>query len=268
MMPRFDAQEIAKRMLGIYWRKRTEEERQEFIQLFTELMERSYRGTLDRYSKDVQFFFDQERIDGDFAQVDTRVYDPAQDKAFSVNYRLHRVDRKWLIYDVIIRERQHGAQLPHTILPHPQQVLLRRASPEHQEQIERTRRLVHLAHWQDAVANQQPAKWLPGAGCYPLHVRRRPLAEEPAEEFFKEILSTKGAGTGYGEGEGRPTVTFHLLGRRDVDDGWHGTFGDASDRGEGGSPTGRHRSWPLTVARAHDVECQERQRAPQQHACH
>jgi hypothetical protein len=37
VLPRFDAQEIAKRTLGIYWRERTEEERQEFIRLFTTL---------------------------------------------------------------------------------------------------------------------------------------------------------------------------------------------------------------------------------------
>jgi phospholipid transport system substrate-binding protein len=101
VLPQFDAQEIAKRTLGAHWRERTEAQRQEFVQLFTQLVEKTYSGTLDRYTADVQFFFDQERIDADFAEVDSRIFDPTQNKTFSVNYRLHRVNGKWLIYDIV-----------------------------------------------------------------------------------------------------------------------------------------------------------------------
>ena len=101
VLPQFDSQEIAKRTLGVYWRDRTEEQRQEFIRLFTQLVEKTYSGTLDRYTNNVQFFFDQERIDGDFAEVDTRILDPGQNKAFTVTYKLHKVGGKWLIYDVV-----------------------------------------------------------------------------------------------------------------------------------------------------------------------
>ncbi|HXG21386.1 MAG TPA: ABC transporter substrate-binding protein [Methylomirabilota bacterium] len=99
--PQFDVQEIAKRTLGTYWQERTEEERQQFIHLFTELVQKTYGGTLDRYNANVQFFYDQERIDGQFAEVDTRIFDPAQNKAFAVTYKLHQVNGKWLVYDVI-----------------------------------------------------------------------------------------------------------------------------------------------------------------------
>jgi len=65
------------------------------------------------------------------------------------------------------RERQYGAQLPHTILPHPQHVLVRRAGPEHRAQIERTRRLARLAL---AGRRGEPStsKMAPSAGCYPV----------------------------------------------------------------------------------------------------
>jgi phospholipid transport system substrate-binding protein len=99
--PYFDAQELAKRTLGVHWQERTEEQKQQFVQLFTELIEKTYSGTLDRYSTNVQFFFDQERIDNDFAEVDTRVFDPAQNKMFAVTYKLHQVGGKWLVYDVV-----------------------------------------------------------------------------------------------------------------------------------------------------------------------
>lgn len=102
ILPQFDSWEIAKRALGVHWRNRTEDERKEFIQLFIELVEKSYGNTLDRYTNNVQFFFDQERIEDNFAEVDTRILPPSQDKPFSLNYRLHRVEGKWLIYDVVI----------------------------------------------------------------------------------------------------------------------------------------------------------------------
>jgi phospholipid transport system substrate-binding protein len=101
LLPQFDSQEIAKRTLGTYWRDRTEEQKKEFTQLFTQLVERTYSGTLDRYTPDVKFFFDQERVEDDFAEVDTRILDPVQNKTFAVSYRLHKVNGKWLIYDIV-----------------------------------------------------------------------------------------------------------------------------------------------------------------------
>jgi phospholipid transport system substrate-binding protein len=99
--PQFDVQEIAKRTLGTYWQQRTEEERQEFIRLFAEFVQKTYSGVLDRYSTNVKFFYDQERVDDKFAEVDTRIFDPIQNKAFTVTYKMHMVNGKWLVYDVV-----------------------------------------------------------------------------------------------------------------------------------------------------------------------
>jgi phospholipid transport system substrate-binding protein len=101
LLPQFDTQEIAKRTLGIYWKDRTDAERQQFTQLFTDLVEKTYSGTLDRYNAGVQFFYDQERVDGDYAEVDTRVFDPSQNKTFSITYSLRNTGGKWLIYDIV-----------------------------------------------------------------------------------------------------------------------------------------------------------------------
>ena len=102
VLPQFDSQEIARRTLGPYWKDRTDEQRKEFIQLFTALVEKAYSSSLDRYSKGMQFFFDQERIDNDIAEVDTRIFDPTLNKTFSINYRLRQVNGQWLIYDVVV----------------------------------------------------------------------------------------------------------------------------------------------------------------------
>jgi len=100
-LPRFDTQEIAKRCLGPHWNEITEEQRKEFVQLFVELVKRAYQSTLEHHTSDAQFSFDQERIEGDVAEVDTRILAPSQEKPLSVNYRLHREGDKWLIYDVV-----------------------------------------------------------------------------------------------------------------------------------------------------------------------
>ena len=101
-LPQFDSREIAKRTLGIHWRDRTEEQREEFIRLFIDLVEKTYSSTLDRYREDTEFFFDREHIDGTYAEVDSRITAPSLNKTFSLNYRLHLVEGRWLIYDVVI----------------------------------------------------------------------------------------------------------------------------------------------------------------------
>ncbi len=104
--PLFDRREVARRTLGVYWRDRTEEQREEFIEIFTELIEKSYGETFDKQSEkyldQVEFLYDQETIDGNFAEVNTRIFVPSQNKYFSINYRLHQVDGQWLIYDVVV----------------------------------------------------------------------------------------------------------------------------------------------------------------------
>jgi phospholipid transport system substrate-binding protein len=101
VVPRFDTQELAQRALGENWQKLTEEQRKEFTSLFIELVKQSYSDTLKRYSQESQVSFDQERIDGKQAEVQTRISSPAQSAPFSVVYQLHRKGDGWLIYDVV-----------------------------------------------------------------------------------------------------------------------------------------------------------------------
>lgn len=101
VLPRLDSLEFGRRCLGVHWQKLTEAQRQEFIELFKELIEKAYGGMLDRYPEEVRFSYDEERIDGKFAEVYTQVENPTQNKNFSVVYRLNLKDGQWLIYDVV-----------------------------------------------------------------------------------------------------------------------------------------------------------------------
>jgi phospholipid transport system substrate-binding protein len=101
VLPRFDTDEIARRALGANWRQLTAEQKKEFVPLFIQLVKKNYSSTLERYTADAQFFFDHEHIEGDHAEVQTRILAPSHAKPFSVVYRLHREGDTWLIYDVI-----------------------------------------------------------------------------------------------------------------------------------------------------------------------
>ena len=65
-------------------------------------MEKSYRRTLDRYTRDMRVVYDQERVETDFAEVDTRVFPTQQSEPITIIYRLHKVKEQWLIYDMVI----------------------------------------------------------------------------------------------------------------------------------------------------------------------
>jgi phospholipid transport system substrate-binding protein len=98
--PRFDFTEMAKRALGSHWQRRSPEEQKEFVKLFTALLEEAYLDTIESYKGEkVQYL--NERLDQNFAQVDSKISDP-QGQEYSVNYRLHNAGSEWKVYDVII----------------------------------------------------------------------------------------------------------------------------------------------------------------------
>ncbi|HWP59145.1 MAG TPA: ABC transporter substrate-binding protein [Candidatus Acidoferrales bacterium] len=97
--PLFDFGEMAKRSLGPHWRRLTPPQQKEFVSAFTALLEKTYAGRIDLYDGQKVVYLD-ENIDGEYAQVDSRIIDK-NGRAYSVVYRLHRVDGAWRIYDVV-----------------------------------------------------------------------------------------------------------------------------------------------------------------------
>ena len=97
----FDWEGIAKRSLGLYWKKRTQDEKKEFTVLFTNLLKNTYTNKLtDSYSGD-KVLYDKEVIDGNRAFVETRIVSK-DEKEISVAYRLKKKGNNWCVYDVII----------------------------------------------------------------------------------------------------------------------------------------------------------------------
>ena len=102
LFTRFDFSEMARRALGAHWRRRTATEQQEFVQLFTELLERQYAGIIESYS-DERIVYVSERTDGAFAEVNSRIF-TAKGQELSINYKAQLAGQEWKVYDVIAEE--------------------------------------------------------------------------------------------------------------------------------------------------------------------
>lgn len=98
--PRFDFPEMARLALGRYWRARTAAERQQFVALFSRLLERAYVGRILAYSGESVQYLGQTLSDGR-ATVRTRIV-TLRDTDVPVDYRLLRQGDRWLVYDVRI----------------------------------------------------------------------------------------------------------------------------------------------------------------------
>lgn len=96
----FDMTETAKRALGRHWQGRTPAQQEEFVQVFAELLERTYISKIDLYGGE-QLQFTGEAVDGDFATVRGKII-TKQRSEIPVEARLHQRDGRWLVYDIVI----------------------------------------------------------------------------------------------------------------------------------------------------------------------
>lgn len=98
--PRFDFAEMARRSLGSTWQRISRGEQQEFLNLFTQLLEESYVSNIDSYSGE-KILYGREIADQDFAEVDTKII-TNRGEEFAINYKLHELNGDWKVYDVVI----------------------------------------------------------------------------------------------------------------------------------------------------------------------
>ena len=97
---RFDFTEMAKRALGANWRRRTPKEQEEFVRLFTEILERAYADTIESYT-DEQIVYVGEKLDGTYADVISKIL-TSKGEEFSINYKAHLNGAEWRVYDVVV----------------------------------------------------------------------------------------------------------------------------------------------------------------------
>jgi phospholipid transport system substrate-binding protein len=98
--PHFDYQEMAKRSLGPAWGSLSDGQRQEFVALFSQLLEASYADKIEKFAKRVKIDYTGELQDSEYVEVRTVVV-LANDR-IPLNYRLINEGGTWKVYDVVI----------------------------------------------------------------------------------------------------------------------------------------------------------------------
>ncbi len=99
--PIFNFEEMSKRALSQYWKKRTPEERKEFVELFTNILKESYIGKTDTYTGEKIVLIREKQDEKDYASVQTKIITSSGSEV-AVDYRMMNNEGKWTIYDVII----------------------------------------------------------------------------------------------------------------------------------------------------------------------
>ena len=96
----FDYEEMAKRALGPHWRQRTAAEREEFVKLFRDFLEKVYSEKMFLYAGE-NVRFGREVIDNEFAQVESTIIQ-VKGEEIAVVYKLRQVNGQWKVYDAIV----------------------------------------------------------------------------------------------------------------------------------------------------------------------
>lgn len=99
---RFDFGEMAKRSLGPNWQKINNDDRREFVELFTELLEKSYSDQIESYNGE-KIVYGRENVSQDQADVGTKIV-TKKGEEISVNYKLRANGGDWKVYDVVIED--------------------------------------------------------------------------------------------------------------------------------------------------------------------
>jgi len=97
-----DFSEMSRRSLGLNWRKRTAEEKKEFVSLFSDLLENSYISKIEQQT-DEKVIYLGERINkkGTRGLVKTKVV-TSKGTEIPIYYRMMKKNDKWVAYDIVI----------------------------------------------------------------------------------------------------------------------------------------------------------------------
>jgi len=104
---RFDEEAFAIRALGAHWRKRTKEEKQEFVKIFSDLLERTYLKKIDDYLAKADSFsgknilYLNETVKGRYVVVETKVI-TNKDTQIPIHYLFKNKKGNWLACDIAI----------------------------------------------------------------------------------------------------------------------------------------------------------------------
>jgi phospholipid transport system substrate-binding protein len=90
---------MSQSVLATNWKSATPEEREKFIEFFSQYLEETYRTKIEAYSNQEVFYL-KETINGKRSVVETVI--KTEGTEIPVNYKLKNNDGEWVTYDVVI----------------------------------------------------------------------------------------------------------------------------------------------------------------------
>jgi phospholipid transport system substrate-binding protein len=96
---RFDYAEMSKRALAANWTPLTNEQRDEFVDLFKAFLSDRYASKIEGYSGE-QVSYLSERLDGQYSEVRTKLVSSKVE--IPMDYRLINKAGRWYAYDIIV----------------------------------------------------------------------------------------------------------------------------------------------------------------------
>lgn len=96
----FDFEEMARRALSRHWAARSRAEQAEFVDLFTDLLERTYVARIETYAGE-KITYPTEIIDGAYATVRSRIMSRRRTETM-LDYRLRAGDGRWRVFDISV----------------------------------------------------------------------------------------------------------------------------------------------------------------------
>ena len=96
----FDEIEFSKRTLTRNWNKLNPSQRVEFVNLFEQVLEKSYIDKILDYSNEKIDFYKESMLSENQAEIQTRII--TSSKEIPIFYRMILKDGKWKVYDVVV----------------------------------------------------------------------------------------------------------------------------------------------------------------------
>lgn len=96
----FDFKALSMRSLGKTWKDMSDKQQQEFVDLFSKLLERTYMEKIRDYNDETVVFDNETMLGDDRAEVSTKIV--TQSKEIPILYRLYNRSGEWRVYDVLI----------------------------------------------------------------------------------------------------------------------------------------------------------------------
>jgi len=96
----FDEIEFSKRTLTRNWNNFTPAQREEFVKLFEQVLEKAYGDKVLSYTNEKVDFYKETMLSANQAEVQSRII--TSSKEVPVFYRVILKDGKWKVYDVVV----------------------------------------------------------------------------------------------------------------------------------------------------------------------